>query len=280
MRAPRGSPQPGVQRAEILSHVRAGKLSRNKAAKMLGLSRQYVGRLVADLEKKERTPMPIPTSTEIPLVTATENTPPPGAAPPLSSPEGRSALDDLLRQAQSAPGPSTQTGTPPPFTPEVITGGAADPEEQAAGEELAKMVAGGFAPYVASRVYSIKQSDPRLDSIRKPSAFTSLALKRNHAICGALGKLTGGWIGIGIAVGVEIWRGIMVGQELDLPHAPDDRPTTAGQVGPRPVPLAEPDEDEEDEERDPVIPPQQGPPAPAFSIRAAKMAASAQRATG
>lgn len=199
------------EREQVLRLVAAGKLSRGKAARQLGLSRQYIGKIVKEMTMKPAAaPAPAPViSPAIPL-----------SPPPAPSPEAPSApvapgapkpktLQDLLREMNgggpaAAPGAAPAGLPPPPSAPAEY-----DREDAEAGAELFEMARGGVSTYIGTRIYGLKPEDPRLDALRTPNKFLARAVKRNEAKAAVVGKLTGGWLGLAIGTGAEVLRALL-----------------------------------------------------------------------
>lgn len=248
-----------VNREAILDKIGAG-LSRAKAAKILGLSRQYVGQLVKNRKAKMNVPPAAPSPA--PSLAPSPSAPtipelPPTAAPevPAENTAGAPSLAQILEEA-NAPPPGAPLPPPPPIPAAVPL--AYDPEDAAAGAELLEMGRGGLAAYVGTRIFGLKADDPRLDALREPNKFLARALKRNESKTALLGSLTGGLLGLGIGYAAEIGRAILHFAGLGL------EPLAQPSKDVPPPPAAAPGADDDDDDE---------PPAGGFSISAAKAAA-------
>lgn len=246
-----------------IGQVLAGKLSRAKAAKILGLSRQRVGVIVKGRQMKTPPPAaPTGAAPSPPPPPASGGGPANAAAGAWAAPEGRSSLEDLLKQANAG-----APGAPPPPPPLVMPTGApgADPEELEAGRELVGMATGGLGRAVAVDIFGASPEDPRLAPLEKPTKFMDLALKRNEGKCAFAGKLTGGWIGLLIGTAVEVWRAVRLCRRLGL------EPPPAAPQKPAGTPAAA--QAETDPEEDVPLP-GEDPTEERFSITAAKTKAA------
>lgn len=235
-------------REDVIRQVEAGKLSRNKAAKILGLSRTRVGVIVK--ERKAKMNPPAPAYTPTPAAA-------PAPAPAAWTPEGKSELESLLRQANAAP----IGGPPPPAPPPAAPAPAADPRKAEAGKVLAEMATTELGVAVATQIFGVQKTDPRIADLHRPNRFLEISLDLNSDKTAMLGELASGIKGLIIGTVIEAARAFHRCASLGLPMA------TVGQPKP-PVPLAEPPDPEEEEPEDDA--PGEVVDGGGFSIRRAK----------
>lgn len=204
-----------IDRRGVLDQVKAGKLSRAKAARMLGLSRQYIGKLVSGKGAAPMNSKPAPALTAAPLspspappapAVATPTEPPPaaagdGAAKPLS-------LAEILARAKAgAPGtPPQQPAAAPGAPPPPAAAPAIDPRDVEAANALIAEGQTFLVESIAVYGFGLKSTDPRLKEVQEPNAFMKIALKRNEDKTSGLGALAGGWKGLIAGVVLEIFR--------------------------------------------------------------------------
>lgn len=204
-----------VDREGVLRQIEAGQLSYTKAAKILGISRQRVGRIIADRRKLK---MPSPSPKPAAPAPADVQPPPADPAPPAAGgvpPERRNELEELLRKADAGPLGAPPTSPPPPVPP----GPAVDPREAEAGKELSKMLTSNVGVLLASKVYKVNATDPRLAALRKPNRFLELSLDLNQDKTAVLGRWAGGWKGLGIGILIELARAVWTCEDLGLDPA-------------------------------------------------------------
>lgn len=209
---------PGPARDAILAQVGdgPGKLSRSKAARMIGCSRQYVGNLVKKPKAakpaapappaRPAAPAPEPARPELVVVPST------GDASPTGSPSDAKPLtlaEILARAGAGAPGaappppgaaPAAPGAPPPPVAP------AIDPKDAEAADALLKEGQSFLVESVAVYGFGMSMDDPRLAPLKSPNVFLKISLDRNQDKTAWLGKLTGGIKGLVIGGLLECFR--------------------------------------------------------------------------
>lgn len=250
-----------MEREAVMQDISRGKLKKNKAAQLLGVSRQRITQLYAAWLKRKEPKM------ETVKVAPAAPTPPPVESPPVPPPRD---INEVLAPVGGAPVPPAapppttppkesppQDAPPPPAPgPEPV-----DPEDAAAGRDLVKWFVRGFKEGLARLVFKIKKDDPRMTEIREENEFLRIAIKRNSEKAAPLGKLTKGPVGLLIGSVIESIKMAFV-----ISDEPDNLPVTPHSVKPS-APKSE----------DYTPPPQEDPPARKMSLDE-KIAAANKRA--
>lgn len=229
-----------MEREQVMRDIHAGKLKKNKAAQLLGVSRQRITQLFAAWLKKENRKMD--------NVLNPKPSPPPAPpeSPPVPHPKdinevlaptgGGGTVPPPTPAPQPSPEPKPDV---PPDAPPPPQGEPVDPEDAAAGRDLVRWFVRGFKEGLARWVFKIKKEDPRMQDIREENEFLRIAIKRNSERAAPLGKLTKGPVGLVIGSVIESIKMAFV-----IGDSPDDLPVTPHQVKPAAPPPPKREEDE------------------------------------
>jgi hypothetical protein len=203
-------------------------LRKNKAAQLLGISRQRVTQLYAAWTKKKGAPKMEPKPPPPVVQPEAPAVPTPTDINAVLSPIGGSGALPPPPPPPVAPGPDDvvfkyvpDDGAPPQGEP-------VDAEDAAAGRDLVRWFVRGFKEGLARWMFKIKKDDPRMAEIREENEFLRIAIKRNSEKAAPLGKLTKGPWGLAIGSLIETIKMAFV-----IEDKPDDLPATPFKVVPR-----------------------------------------------